>query len=99
MEPDVVEDLIFGMPRALEGHEVRTPDDEHAMDVLWLWLPRPHVSSGCELEQADLFRQLAGNAQQLRTLELLQTPDVVVKPATNASKIEIAKRDAIRRSG
>jgi succinoglycan biosynthesis transport protein ExoP len=34
-----------------------------------------------------LYRQLVGNAQQLRTLELLQTPDVVVKPATHASQI------------
>jgi capsular exopolysaccharide synthesis family protein len=34
-----------------------------------------------------LYRQLEANAQQLRTLELLQTPDVVVKPARGASQI------------
>ena len=36
---------------------------------------------------SDLYRQLEGNAQQLRTLELLQTPDVVVKPAMHASQV------------
>jgi tyrosine-protein kinase len=38
-------------------------------------------------EGTPLYRQLVGNAQQLRTLELLQTPDVVVKPATSAHRI------------
>jgi succinoglycan biosynthesis transport protein ExoP len=34
-----------------------------------------------------LYHELEGNAQQLRTLQLLQTPDVVVKPATHSSQI------------
>jgi succinoglycan biosynthesis transport protein ExoP len=35
----------------------------------------------------DLYRELVDSAQQLRTMELLQTPNLVVRPATGAGQI------------
>ena len=44
----------------------------------------------------DVYRELVDSAQQLRTMELLQTRNLVVRPATSASQIApTPKRNAI----
>jgi succinoglycan biosynthesis transport protein ExoP len=44
----------------------------------------------------DLYRELVNSAQQLRTMELLQTPNLVVQPATGAGQIApTPKRNAL----
>jgi tyrosine-protein kinase len=46
--------------------------------------------------RTDLYRELVDSAQQLRTMELLQTPNLVVRPATGAGQIApTPKRNAL----
>jgi tyrosine-protein kinase len=48
------------------------------------------------LTGTDLYRELVNSAQQLRTMELLQTPNLVVQPATGAGQIApTPKRNAL----